>query len=105
MIKFYKCKRFLAIEIQGHFKQDICNTISIITQFSQWVLPKMFVNFSKGYTFILAKNKKEKNLINKVILFFCDYFSQNNIKYEYIKNKKIYLKLNRTKLKFIPIED
>lgn len=101
MIKFYNSKKILAIEINGHFKSSVCNMISSLTQFSQWVCPKMFVSFDEAKTFILAKRRSEKLYVKKLIAFLTSFFNQNNIQFECIQIKKLFFKLKKDKLEFV----
>lgn len=105
MIKFYNCRKLLAIEINGHYRQDICNMISSITQFSQWVLPDLFVSFQEGKTFILARTRKEIKFIKKVVSFLVAFFEQNGLYYENVVTNKFHLKMYKDKVEFFIGED
>ena len=103
MIKFFKSKKSIVIYINGHYKSEICNFISTLTQFSQFVMPKMFVHFERGETVIFAKNRNEYKFVDSLIKYLSKYLDQNNICYEVSKIKSNEVKIKNGVLNFNPI--
>lgn len=100
MIKFYDCKKIVVINICGHYQENICNFLSILTQFVQFIFPKMFVSFMDDRTFIIAKKHKEKIFLRKLVKYIITYLNENKINFDFYKIKKYYLKMNGNSLIF-----